>query len=143
MRPRLLALPLLIIVLAGAASNAHDLTTPLPAIITGQIVDVLQYGCVGDGVADDALCLRTALNSGKRLYLPGGKTFLFNQMIHGALPSNTIICGAGATSIIQRSLTYNGDAFVLAPNATNITFCDLKYDGNRTATSLVGAQFLN
>lgn len=47
------------------------------------VANVLGYGAVGNGTADDTVAIQTAINSGKTVYLPPGKTFRVTSNLTG------------------------------------------------------------
>lgn len=64
-----------------------------------QAINVLSYGAVGDGVADDTVPVQSAINAaaGSTAYFPGGYTFSVSNLI---LPNCTTLQGDGFYSMI-------------------------------------------
>jgi hypothetical protein len=87
-------------------------------------VSVLDFGAVGDGIADDTTAIQAALNTGKSVYIPYGtyKTSIPLQITN----SKTQIIGDGAGSIIAPNFA-SGDVFVVGNGSTEIAF--LTFDG--------------
>ena len=62
------------------------------AMIDGAYANVLDYGAIGDGVADDTAAIQAAVNASKSVYFPVGKYRLTSSI---TLQSNQILLGAG------------------------------------------------
>ena len=74
-----------------------SLTKVSYSMITGAPANVLDYGAIGNGVANDTTAFNLAIATGKRVYVPAG-TYLINATIN----NKTIIYGDGSTvSIIK------------------------------------------
>lgn len=98
------------------------LTKAANRMITGAPVNVLDYGAVGDGVADDTAAIQAALNSSaSRVYIPEGTYRVTSQI---DIPTNTNLQGAHG---IGRKFN------------TNTAACRIVYDG----TDTVVFNFLN
>lgn len=76
-----------------------SLTKVTYAMIEGEVVNVLDYGATGDGVANDTTAIQAAIDTGKNVFLPEG-TYLIDaaltvhsagQIIFGQSFGNTII----------------------------------------------------
>ena len=66
-------------------------------IPTADVVNVMEKGCKGDGVADDSTCLQSALTSAtKAVFLPSG-TYLVSQTIN--IPAGKMLLGEGWSEI--------------------------------------------
>ena len=81
---------------------------------------MLQFGAVGDGVADDAAAIQAAINSlvatGGTVEIPSG-TFRVTSTI-SIVNSGTYITGSGNCSVIKRNTDY-GNTFVFSGNTTS------------------------
>ena len=116
------------------------LTRVTYAMIEGAVVNVLDYGAVGDGSTDDTAAIQAALDAGSNtVYLPAG-TYRVSDSI--AVNSNTKLCvaGVGITTIKPFATPYN---FVFIQNYmasvvtgttldTNIEICELTINGLST-----------
>lgn len=114
------------------------------AALVGGFVNVLDYGAVGDGVADDTAAIQAAINvvaaAGRGVvFLPPGI-----YLITSALTVNTKFvtvrgAGWGATRITH---SYDGDTFIVTAPVTGNTehyFCD--FEVIRSGTPTTGAVF--
>lgn len=100
-----------------------------------QIVSVMDFGAVGDGVANDTTAIQTAItqSAGKTLYFPGG-TYLINAQI--TLVSNITLLGYNATITVNATPTYD---LLYGASKTNIVIEGLTFDGgNYTVASNIG-----
>ena len=84
------------------------------------------YLAVGDGVTDNTAAFNSALASGKPVFIPSG-TFVVSQLV---IPSNTVLFGLGADSVIQLKNGINLPLLYL--NAvTGVTIKHLTLNGNK------------
>lgn len=72
-----------------------------------QYVSVLDFGAVGNGVANDSTAISNAIATGKAVYFPAG-TYLCNVNIN----SKTILFGDGSTISIIKPYVYTSPAMV-------------------------------
>jgi hypothetical protein len=91
-----------------------SLTKASYSMITGAPANVLDYGAVGNGIANDTNAFNLAIATGKRVYVPAG-TYKCNAIIN----NKTIIYGDGSTISVLKPydtaiavLTYNTIASV-------------------------------
>jgi hypothetical protein len=107
-------------------------------MISGIVFNALDFGAIGDGVANDTAAIQAAVNAstGNTLYIPAG-TYLISTQIN--LLSNTNILGAGVNTIIKIA---NGNyapanrIFTATESGgdggkNNITIQDITFDGNK------------
>lgn len=87
------------------------------------VANVLGYGAVGNGTVDDTVAIQTAINSGKTVYLPPGKTFRVTSNLSGftnfqqfggpgvlKFIGNTGIVVGGGTVGVELDVTFNSAA---------------------------------
>jgi len=88
----------LAVALAAGLEGQAQFSLAAPALDT---IDVkTQAGAKGDGFANDTVAFRTAFAAGARtVVVPPGTYLLGPQSLE--LPSSTILCGAGATTILK------------------------------------------
>ena len=97
------------------------------------IVNVKDYGAVGDGVHDDTAAIQAAIDAGTEIYLPAG-TYLISKPL-SVSTNGTRLIGAGMSLV---TLTVNptdfgnfGYSYVLQGAATDVYVADLKIDGQK------------
>lgn len=78
------------------------LTKVTYSMIDGAPVNVLDYGAVGDGVADDTVAIQAALNTGSTVYFPDG-TYKVTAPL-AISPTTRKIYGNSAKTVIAPSL---------------------------------------
>jgi hypothetical protein len=98
-------------------------------MIEGDPVSVLDFGAVGDGVADDTTAIQAALNVGGNIVFPSGTYYLTGQV---TVSSNTNIDFCNS----QINTNYNGILFYVAGTSAtrkeNVVF----QNGKLTATTI-------
>jgi hypothetical protein len=113
----------------------------------GENLSVLAYGAVGDGVTDDSEAFRLALSrlqsptdstaNGRRLMIPGGRTYLINSPI--TFPTgelNIALVGDGLSTVIKRGADMpDGQGVFDLTNVKGVTFKDFVLDGDVTTTT--------
>jgi hypothetical protein len=104
---------------------------------------VKDYGATGDGVTDDTTALQTAFNAGVG-YIPKG-TYVTSTTLQ--LPSNLVVFGDGAETIIKPAIAYfydaNGTYHVIIGNGTNGYWIPLSQEGgsNNFYSAFMNANF--
>jgi hypothetical protein len=123
-----------------------SLTKVSYAMINATIANVLDYGAVGDGVADDTAAIRAAIAASNCVYIPSGTYKIARTGSEGVilgLKSNFRIYGDGASSVIKFSDAVNATNFwriIGISNTTagvgyeNITIENLALDGSTDKT---------
>ena len=76
-----------------------SLTKATYSLINGAPVNVLDYGAVGNGIANDAAAIQAALNTGKAVYIPQG-TYLLGTALE-LKTSFQLVFGDGPLSILK------------------------------------------
>lgn len=128
------------------------LTKATYAMVDGAPVNVLDFGAVGDGVADDSAAFQAALDSGaSSVYIPNGEYAIFTTL---NVPMGVSITGSGAECVL-RPKTVNCFLFlasdyignvklsnftVLGDTATQFAF---KYETLATGNRITGILFEN
>ena len=111
---------------------------------SGHYVDlVVDYGAVGDGVANDSAALRAALASfgaaGGVLFIPPG-TYNLNSADGSdrwiaRIPANVTVAGAGmGSTVLKVGASIANNAACLYSTGDNVTVRDLQVDGNKSRT---------
>ena len=98
-----------------------------------QTVSVLDFGAVGDGVADDSSAIQTALNqaAGKALWVPAGYTFACGARLQ--IPSNTYLCGNGVLKALPLGTSASIEGFLYGASLANVTIDGVQIDCNPSA----------
>lgn len=106
-----------------------SLTKVTNQMIEGATANVLDFGAVGDGVADDTAAIQAALNVAGRIYVPSG-TYSHTEL---TLSSNTTLIGAGRGSVtfVSRSTIGTGNQ-ISATSLDNISISGIKFAGQNT-----------
>lgn len=107
------------------------LTKVTYSMIEGSVANVLDFGAVGDGVANDTAAVQAAIASNSTVYLPAG-TYLLNFL---NVPSGTFLFGDGATTIIKPlnpdvRCALGADSGSASAFIENITIRDIKFLGD-------------
>jgi hypothetical protein len=106
-----------------------SLTKVRNQMIEGAAANVLDFGAVGDGVADDTAAIQAALNVAGRIYVPSG-TYSHTEL---TLSSNTTLIGAGRGNVtfVSRSTIGTGNQ-ISATSLDNISISGIKFAGQNT-----------
>jgi hypothetical protein len=118
-----------------------SLTKATYSMIEGAPANVLDFGAVGDGVANDTAAIQAAVNAADAVYIPAG-TYITDVV---TIPANTEIFGDGAATIIKQISTFANDSrgslYANSGSAgttvNNITIRDLRIEG----TNIVAPTF--
>jgi hypothetical protein len=99
------------------------LTKVTYAMIEGAAINVLDYGAVGDGTANDTSALQSALTaaaaSGQTLYIPSGTYLISNQIsldLQSSDKSVSVFCEP--STVIKGSSSFPNTAKMILVNAT-------------------------
>ena len=120
--------------LVGHKGTGVNATTTTVGAKLRQIVNIKDYGAVGDGIADDTLAVQRAItNSTGAVYVPAG-TYLITGVTLTA--GKQLIGENRATSILKLGAALAGNGMINAVYADNIVVENLTIDGG----SLVGTK---
>lgn len=100
----------------------YDLDTRISALEDKAIfnqVNVMDYGAVGDGVADDNNAMQSLLATYSVIYIPSGTYSNLNTL---TLRSNTILYGDGDNTILEFNSGYTG---LYSDGVTNVIVANL------------------
>ena len=67
------------------------------SMINGDVANVLDYGAIADGVADDTAAIQAAINTNKAVFLPRG-VYLVDPDVGLVVKNGTVIFGEGKTN---------------------------------------------
>lgn len=126
----------------GSVASAHNANAPITGVLTraslfsATSVDARSFGALGNGVANDAAAIQSALDavsavSGGEVFIPDG-TFMLGSSLN--IPANTTLRGAGKASVLKLMAAVNAPAVILAGAGAEVR--DLKIDGNRPAQTI-------
>lgn len=104
----------------------------------GEHVSVLDFGVVGDGVADDTAALQQAIDSvsargGGILWIPGGYTLKLTASVE--MKADVHLVGQGDTSVLSRGAAIADNKGLIHSTASRWSLEDLKITGNVTTTA--------
>ncbi len=117
-----------------------SLTKVTYSMIQGEVVNVMDYGAVGDGVTNDTAAINAALATYKSVWFPNG-TYMTtgNHELLFQHPSTS--------AILRQSLIGEGNAVIKKLSGTNVllkcqqqtqaTISNLTFDGNSLGGSLI------
>lgn len=121
---------------ATIGGAVYNVTTGLTGYVASPSgwYNVKDYGALGGGATDDTAEIQAAVDAaeaagGGTVFFPSGTYLVSNIDMGAATYDNISLVGAGASSIIKQAAAANDDLFFIR-YATNITFRDLKFDGN-------------
>jgi len=102
------------------------------------VVSVKDFGAVGDGVTNDTTAITNAFVAakGKALYFPAG-TYLTGTITLDNTYTNMFVYGDGAASILKL-VGSSTTAILRLRQSSNISFTQMKFDGNGAAQSSTG-----
>lgn len=114
------------------------LTKATFSMIKGAVVNVLDYGAVGDGVTNDAAAITAAVATGKNIYFPKG-TYYYNTNTPTQLNSNQTVFGDGqGVSIIKAGSDSLGSFGIFYASSKNfVSVQSLTFDGNSTVSGVL------
>lgn len=118
------------------------LTKVTYSMIQGAVANVLDFGAIGNGVANDAAAIQLALNSGAaNVYFPAG-TYKIQATagVGVTVPASIVLFGDGMESTIIKSvpttlsdnLLYSNNLFTTDDGLDEVVFRDMTLDGSGT-----------
>jgi Pectate lyase superfamily protein len=117
--------------------NIHQWTGNSWKVLNESVINVKDYGAVGDGVVDDTAVVQllldsTTIDKNKSLFFPEGK-YLLNVVLKYYVPN---MVGQGNHSTILSSFTPTGFAITITRNDSWLPFeiSNLRIEGNATKT---------
>jgi len=93
------------------------------------VVNVKDFGAVGDGVTDDTAAIQAAVAIGGRVFVPEGVYRHSNLNI----TKDTILYGEGSGSVFKKLDATAGNMFTCTTASVNLAVRDLTFDGNQAA----------
>jgi hypothetical protein len=112
------------------------------SMISGALINILDYGAVGNGVADDTVAIQAALDAAENIagcvYIAPG-TFKITSTL--TIPASVSIKGASAESSVIRPTGCDGLQFASSNNIGPRVFEDFFIYGNGTETN-TGMKFV-
>jgi polygalacturonase len=104
------------------------------SMITGEVINVLDYGATGDGTTDDTTAIQAAIvaAANKTLYFPAG-IYLFTGLL--TIDNSMTICGENNSTQLKPS---NGSGNTLRVNASYVTIKNLRIVGATPGVIAVG-----
>lgn len=112
-----------------------SLTKATYSMIEGAPANVLDYGAVGDGVANDTAAFTAALAAASAVYVPQG-TFAVENL---SVPNGKTLTGSGAASILK-IVGGSANAVINMASKDDWTISNLTLDADATGTVI--AQFV-
>lgn len=122
-----------------------SLTKVTFSMIDGAVVNVRDYGAVGDGVANDTAAYLAAIATGKDVYFPQGTYIVAPTTLSASaresaavLSTNQTIFGDGAESVIQwgTGIAATKQTLMMIKTGSNITVRDLRFTNSIVAIQI-------
>lgn len=108
-----------------------SLTKVTYAMIEGAFANVLDYGAVGDGTANDTAAFQLAADTGKAVYIPAGTYKLTDEITVDTVGTQFVGESNSICTIIQHTL--NKPIFNITVNNSLVTNLTFDYNGTPTA----------
>jgi len=93
------------------------------------VVNVKDFGAVGDGATDDTAAIQAAVAIGGRVFVPEGVYRHSNLNI----TKDTILYGEGSGSVLKKLDATSGNMLTCVVASVNLAVRDLTFDGNQAA----------
>jgi hypothetical protein len=115
--------------LATGTTTARSLVTRF-----SDLVNVKDFGAVGDGVADDTFAVQAALNSSNQVFFPNGE-YLISNKITIANKSITITGENQTSTVIKFSSNAAGIDISQSGNSNSVLISNIKIEKTATTTN--------
>ena len=115
-------------VAAGASTGTvKRVQTIAPNLANYGVVNVKDFGAVGDGVHDDTAAIQTAIQTAGVVLFPAG-----TYIVRNSIPLNNNICivGEGKDSVIKKGGDYDVFFSLFVGNGKSLHISNICFDGN-------------
>lgn len=115
-------------VAAGASTGTvKRVQTIAPNLANYGVVNVKDFGAVGDGVHDDTAAIQTAIQTAGVVLFPAG-----TYIVRNSIPLNNNICivGEGKDSVIKKGGDYDVFFSLFVGNGKSLQISNICFDGN-------------
>jgi Pectate lyase superfamily protein len=120
--------------------NLHQWTGATWKVLNESVINVKDYGAVGDGVADDTMVIQFCLDNfvGKIIFVPTGVFIITKPLI---LPSQTILRGSSTQGTVIKKTTTTPDsnnikAVIILKSEDNPNPSLVKYNSDSTLSDI-------
>jgi len=125
------------------ATNANNLEVTATGSTTArtlanrfaEVVNVLDFGAVGDGVTDDTAAIQAAINaaSGKTVIIPSG-TYIVNQL--NGISAVAIVGDSSGSTTLKRKNNSPSRSILDFTGKNDFQIIDIKFDGNKASQTI-------
>jgi hypothetical protein len=118
-----------------------SLTKATYSLIDGAVINALDYGAVGDGIADDTAALQAAATAAAygTLFIPKG-SYKVTSTVN--LPRSINVKGAGQDATIIQGYTLSATTAMFYSYGDLCTFTDMQFKGSASGSNAVGLKVL-
>lgn len=118
-----------------------SLTKVSYSMVEGAPLNVMDFGAIGNGVADDTAAVQAAINAGRSIYIPAGEYVVTTIFV----PYDRTITGAGRTATFITSVSNQPIVNLGAPSSAKTQMSNLTIQGsdNPAFTNQHGLSFPN
>jgi hypothetical protein len=103
-----------------------SLTKATYAMVDGAPLNVLDFGAIGNGIADDTAAFQAAINAGRSIYIPAG-TYVITTIF---VPYDRTIIGAGRTATFITSVSNQPMINLGAPSSAKTQMSNFTIQGS-------------